>query len=166
MKGKPEVIEVLSEMLKEELGAIMQYFLHGEMQSNWGYKRLYAYIKKQAIGEMEHAEKLIERIVFLDGLPNLNDIPKLSIGKEVKQQFENDLALELAAVADYNRVIATCRKAGDNTSADLLEAILRDEEEHVDFLESQLNLIKDIGLQNYLVEQMGEDEEDEEEEKE
>lgn len=156
MKGKPEVLEVLSEMLKEELGAIMQYFLHGEMENNWGYKRLYAYIKKQAIDEMGHAEKLIERIVFLEGLPNLNDIPKLTIGKEVKQQFENDLALEKSAVASYNQAIAACRKAGDNASADLLEGILHDEEEHVDFLETQLSLIKDIGLQNYLVEQMGE----------
>src|SRR2546422_4501860 len=94
MKGKPEVVDALSEMLKEELAAIMQYFLHGEMQSNWGYKRLYGFTKKQAIGEMKHAEVLIERIVFLEGLPNLNDIPKLNIGKEVKQQFENDLRSE------------------------------------------------------------------------
>ncbi len=158
MKGKPEVIDALSEMLKEELGAVMQYFLHGEMQSNWGYKRLYAYIRKQAIGEMKHAEKLIERIIFLEGLPNLNDIPKLNIGEEVKQQFENDLALEKSAVVSYNQAIATCRKAGDNASADLLEGILHEEEDHVDFLESQLSLIKDLGLQNYLVEQMGGDE--------
>ncbi len=158
MKGKPEVIDALAEMLKEELRAVMQYFLHGEMQSNWGYKRLYTYIKKQAIGEMKHAEKLIERIVFLEGLPNLNDIPKLNIGKEVKQQFENDLALEKSAVVSYNQAIATCRKAGDNASADLLEGILHEEEDHVDFLESQLSLIKDIGLQNYLVEQMDGDE--------
>jgi bacterioferritin len=156
MKGKPEVINALAEMLKEELGAIMQYFLHGEMQSNWGYKRLYAFTKKQAIGEMKHAERLIERIVFLEGLPNLNDIPKLTIGKEIKQQFENDLALEKGAVDSYNGAIANCRKAGDNASADLLEEILHDEEDHVDFLETQLNLIKDIGLENYLVEQMGE----------
>ncbi len=164
MKGKPEVLEALAEMLKEELGAIMQYFLHGEMQNNWGYKRLYTFIKKQAIGEMKHAEKLIERIIFLEGLPDLNDTPKLNIGREVKQQFENDLALEKSAVVSYNQAIAACRKAGDNSSADLLEGILHDEEEHVDFLESQLSLIKDIGLQNYLVEQMGELEEEGEEE--
>ncbi len=164
MKGKPEVVDALSEMLKEELAAIMQYFLHGEMQSNWGYKRLYGFTKKQAIGEMKHAEVLIERIVFLEGLPNLNDIPKLNIGKEVKQQFENDLALEKSAVTAYNHAIATCRKAGDNASADLLEEILKDEEDHVDFLESQLSLIKDIGLQNYLVEQMGDSGPEEEEE--
>src|SRR2546428_3760375 len=127
MKGKPEVVDALSEMLKEELAAIMQYFLHGEMQSNWGYKRLYGLTKKQAIGEMKHAERLIERLVFLEGLPNLNDIPKLTIGKDVKHQFENDLALELGAVGGYNRVIASCRKAGDNASADLLEEILLDE---------------------------------------
>ena len=160
MKGKPEVVEVLAEMLKEELGAISQYFLHGEMQSNWGYKRLYAHTRKEAINEMHHAEKLIERILFLEGMPNLNDMPKLTIGKDVKQQFEQDLALERSAVASYNRAVATSRKAGDNASADLLEGILADEEEHVDFLETQLNLIQDIGLQNYLVEQMGELEEE------
>lgn len=164
MKGKPQVIEALAEMLKEELGAIMQYFLHSEMQDNWGYKRLAARIKKQAVGEMRHAEELIERIVFLEGLPNLNDIPKLTIGKDVKEQFENDLALENSAVVNYNQAIGTCRKSGDHASADLLEEILRDEEEHVDFLESQLGIIKDIGIQNYLVEQMGESEEGEEDE--
>ncbi len=160
MKGKPEVLDALAEMLKEELRAIMQYFLHAEMQSNWGYKRLYALTKKQAIGEMGHAEELIERIVFLEGLPNLNDIPRLDIGGDVKKQFENDLSLEKSAVAAYNHAIAACRKAGDNASADLLEGILHDEEGHVDFLESQLSLIKDIGIQNYLVEQMGEAEEE------
>ncbi len=159
MKGKPEVLDVLAENLREELGAILQYFLHGEMQNNWGYQRLYALIRKQAIGEMGHAEQLIERILFLEGMPNLNDMPKLTIGKDVKQQFENDLALEKGAVATYNRGIAACRKAGDNASAELLEEILQDEEEHVDFLETQLSLIKDIGLQNYLIEQMGESEE-------
>jgi bacterioferritin len=158
MKGKPEVIGVLAEMLKEELGAISQYFLHGEMQNNWGYQRLHAFIKKQAIGEMKHAEILIERILFLEGLPNMGDLPKLSIGKDVKQQIENDLALEKSAVEEYNQAVATARKAGDNTSADLLEAILKDEEEHVDFLETQLSLIRDIGLENYLMQQMGEEE--------
>jgi bacterioferritin len=166
MKGKPEVIEVLAENLKEELGAILQYFLHGEMQNNWGYKRLYGFIRKQAIGEMQHAEKLIERMLFLEGMPNLNEVTKLSVGKDVKQQFENDLSLEKSAVASYNRGIAVCRKAGDNTSADLLEAILQDQEEHVDFLESQLGIIKDVGLDNYLARQMGESEKGEGEEEE
>jgi bacterioferritin len=158
MKGKPAVLDVLSQALKEELGAISQYFLHSEMCENRGYKRLSELIKKQAIGEMKHAEILIERILFLEGLPNMADLPKLNVGKDVKQQIENDLALEVSAVADYNHAVAACQKAGDNATADLLKEILKDEEEHVDFLETQLGLIKDLGLENYLVEQMGEEE--------
>jgi bacterioferritin len=154
MKGKVEVVEALQKALSEELQAISQYFLHGEMLSNWGYKRLYAEIKKQAIGEMKHAETLIERILFLEGLPELNNFPKLKIGKTVEQQLQNDLNLEKGAVADYNEYIVVARKAGDNASADLFEALLKDEEEHVDFLEAQLALIKEIGLQNYLAQQM------------
>jgi bacterioferritin len=150
MKGKPEVIEVLAKMLKEELGAISEYFIHAEMCENWGYKKLSEHTKKESINEMKHAEKLIERILFLDGTPNLNDLPKLAVGKDVKQQFENDLALEKSAVAEYNAGIATCRKAGDHASADILQAILADEEEHVDFLEEQLSLIENVGIQNYL----------------
>lgn len=157
MKGKPEAIQALSEMLKEELGAISQYFLHAEMTENWGYKRLSELIKKQAIGEMKHAEKLIERIVFLDGMPNMADLPKLNIGKNVKQQIENDLALENSAVVAYNKVVAQCEEAGDYVSADLLKELLHDEEEHVDFLETQLGIIKDIGLENYLLGQTGEE---------
>jgi bacterioferritin len=154
MKGKPEVLEVLQNALSEELQAISQYFLHGEMQNNWGYKRLYAEIKKQAIGEMKHAEALIERIIFLEGVPNLNEFPRLKVGKNVEQQLQNDLALEKTAVAEYNEYIAVARKAGDNTSADMMEVLLKDEEEHVDFLEAQLALIKEIGLHNYLAQQM------------
>jgi bacterioferritin len=154
MKGKAEVLEVLQKALAEELQAINQYFLHAEMQNNWGYKRLYAEIKKQAIGEMKHAEVLIERIIFLEGVPNLNDFPKLKVGKTVEQQLGNDLALEKTAVAEYNDYIAVARKAGDNASADLLEALLKDEEEHVDFLEAQLSMIKELGLANYLAQQM------------
>jgi bacterioferritin len=154
MKGKAEVLDVLATMLKEELGAISQYFVHAEMCENWGYKRLSEHTKKEAINEMHHAEKLIERILFLEGMPNLNDMPKLNVGKDVKQQFQNDLALEKDAVADYNGAIATCRKAGDNASADLLEEILANEEGHVDFLEEQLGLIDQIGIQNYLAQQI------------
>src|SRR5215469_12471900 len=155
MKGKPAVLEALSQMLKEELGAISQYFLHAEMCENWGYKRLSELIKKQSIGEMKHAEILIERILFLEGVPNMGDLPKLNIGKDVKQQIQNDLDLELSAVAEYNEAVAACQKAGDNATADLLKEVLKDEEDHVDFLETQLGLIKDLGLENYLVEQMG-----------
>lgn len=156
MKGKPEVVGVLAEMLKEELGAISQYFLHAEMCENWGYARLSGAVKQQSIGEMKHAEKLIERILFLEGMPTMGDLPKLNIGKDVKQQIENDLALEKGAVQEYNRAVATCQKAGDHATAELLRVILEDEEEHVDFLETQLSLINDLGLQNYLMQQMGE----------
>ncbi|MBZ5563243.1 MAG: bacterioferritin [Acidobacteriia bacterium] len=154
MKGKPEVLEVLAKMLKEELGAISQYFVHAEMCENWGYKKLGEHTKKEAINEMKHAEKLVERILFLEGMPNLNDMPKLNVGKDIKQQFQNDLNLEKGAVAEYNAAIATCRKAGDNASSDLLETILADEEGHVDFLEEQLGLIEQIGIQNYLAQQV------------
>jgi bacterioferritin len=156
MKGKAEVLEVLSQMLKEELGALNQYMLHAEMGENWGFKRLSGRIKKQSIDEMKHAEKLIERILYLEGMPNLNDMPKLNIGKDVKQQLENDLALELSAVAAYNEAAAAARKAGDNGSADLFQEILGEEEGHADFLETQLGLIKQLGLENYLAQQINE----------
>ena len=156
MKGKPEVQKALAEMLKEELGAISQYFVHSEMCENWGYERLSDLIKKQAVGEMKHAEVLIERILFLEGMPNMADLPKLNIGKDVKQQLQNDLDLELSAVAAYNEAIATCRKAGDGGTEELLKVILKDEEEHVDFLETQLGVIKDVGIENYLLDQTGE----------
>lgn len=160
MKGKPEVIAVLAEMLKEELGAISQYFVHAEMCENWGYDKLSASIKKQSIGEMKHAEKLVERILFLDGTPNMADLPKLTIGSNVKQQLENDLKLELGAVESYNHAVAQCQKLGDHASADLMKELLHDEEGHVDFLEGQLGVIKDVGLENYLLGQMGEKDED------
>jgi bacterioferritin len=154
MKGKPEVIEVLAKMLKEELGAISQYFIHAEMCENWGFDKLSDHTKKESINEMKHAEKLIERILFLEGTPNLNDMPKLAVGKDVKSQFQNDLALEKNAVTEYNAAIAACRKAGDHSSADLLQAILADEEGHVDYLEEQLSLIDSVGIQNYLAQQV------------
>ncbi len=159
MKGKPEVLAALSEMLKEELAAINQYILHAEMCENWGYKRLGSFTKKQSIGEMKHAEALIERILFLEGMPNMGDMGALKIGKDVRQQLENDLALEKSAVVAYNKAIETCRKASDNATADFLKEILKDEEEHVDILEQQLELIKQLGLQNYLSQQLGEAEE-------
>lgn len=154
MKGKPEVIKVLAEMLKEELGAISQYFLHAEMCENWGYTKLSNYIKKQSIGEMKHAEALVERILFLEGMPRLDQLPPLKIGKDVPSQIKNDLDLERGAVKDYNDAVQVCRDAGDNATADFLKDILRDEEEHVDFLETQLDLIAKIGLQNYLTQQI------------
>jgi bacterioferritin len=157
MKGNAEVLKVLNEMLKEELTAINQYIVHAEMQENWGYHRLSHETKKQAIGEMKHAEKLIERILFLEGIPQMAETMKLKIGKSVQQQLQNDLSLEEMAVASYNRAIETARKHSDNASAELFREILEDEEDHVDFLETQLGLIEQLGLENYLVEQMEEE---------
>jgi len=154
MKGKPEVLKALQHMLEEELGALNQYFLHSEMCENWGYGLLSKRVKKLSITEMKHAEELIERVLFLEGAPNLSELPKLNIGKDVKQQLENDLALEHGAVTDYNEAIATCRKAGDNGTADFLKGILADEEGHVDFFEEQLGLIEQLGTQNYLAQQL------------
>jgi bacterioferritin len=154
MKGKPEVIEILCEMLKEELAAINQYMLHAEMMENWGYKRLGGLTKKQSMGEMKHAEAIIERILFLEGLPNMTEVGKMKIGKDVPQQIKNDLELEKNAVIAYNKAVEACRKAGDNATADFMKDILKDEEEHVDFLETQLSLIDQLTLPIYLTEQM------------
>ena len=157
MKGKPEVLQALQEMLEEELGAINQYFLHSEMCENWGYKLLSKRVKELSITEMKHAEELIERTLFLEGTPNLSQLPKLNIGTDVKQALTNDLVLEHGAVTGYNEAIATCRKAGDNGTADLLKKILAQEEGHVDFFEEQLTLIGQIGIQNYLAQQLEEE---------
>ena len=158
MKGKPEVLKALQEMLEEELGALNQYFLHSEMCENWGYELLSKRVKKLSISEMKHAEELIERLLFLEGAPNLTALPKLKIGSDVKQQLANDLELELGAVISYNEAIATCRRVGDNGTADFLKKILADEEGHVDFFEEQLGLIDQIGTQNYLAQQIEEEE--------
>ncbi len=154
MKGRPEVIEALSEMLKEELGAISQYFLHAEMCENWGYKRLSEVIKKQSIGEMKHAEAIIERILFFEGAPKMDEIGKIKVGKDVPGQIKNDLELEKSAVVAYNKAVEVCRRVGDNATADFLKEILKDEEEHVDYLETQLSLIEQLTLPIYLAEQM------------
>jgi bacterioferritin len=156
MKGKPEVIEVLAGALTEELGAVVQYILHAEMCDNWGYKSLGDFTKKRAIEEMGHAEKLIERILFLEGAPDVQTLPKVEAGKDVGDQFTIDLKGELTAIVSYNKGIATCIKAGDQASADLLLANLHDEERHADYLETQLGLIKELGLANYLAQQLAE----------
>ena len=156
MKGKPEVLKALQEMLEEELGALNQYFLHSEMCENWGYELLSKRVKKLSLTEMKHAEELIERMLFLEGSPNLSQLPKLKIGNDVKQQLVNDLELEHGAVRDYNGAIDVCRKAADNGTADFLKGILADEEGHVDFFEEQLGLIQQLGLQNYLAQQLEE----------
>ena len=153
MRGKDKVIAHLNEALRAELTAINQYFLHAEMCDNWGYHRLANVIKKQSIDEMKHAEELIERILFLEGVPNLGIGLSIKAGSTVKAQLESDLALELEGVAQYNAAISTCVAEGDNTSRHLFEKLLKDEEGHIDFLEAQLHVIKEAGLENYLAEQ-------------
>ncbi len=154
MKGKREVLDELSERLKEELAAINQYILHAEMCENWGYRRLAGQTKKEAIGEMKHAEHIIERMLFLEGIPRVDQLGRIKVGRNVREQLENDLALEKGAVADYNRSIEVCRKAGDNATADFLKEILKDEEVHVDTLETELSMIEQMGFENYLAQQM------------
>ena len=152
MKGKPEVLNVLAETLTEELGAVIQYILHAEMCDNWGYKSLGGLTKKRAIEEMIHAEELIERILFLEGSPDVQSLPKIEAGKDVPDQLTIDLKGERVAIASYNQGIAICSQAGDRGTADLLLANLHQEERHADFLETQLSLIKQLGLANYLAE--------------
>ncbi len=159
MKGNPKVIAELNSALREELTAINQYFLHAEMCENWGYHKLSDFIKKQSIGEMKHAETLIERILFLDGSPSMQPL-ELKVGATVKQMLESDLALELGAVKQYNNAVALATKEGDNGSRDLLVQLLKDEESHVDFLEAQMHLIDELGYERYLTQQMGEHEEE------
>jgi bacterioferritin len=158
MKGNPKVIAELNAALKEELTAISQYFLHAEMCDNWKYDKLGAFIKKQSIDEMKHAELLIERILFLDGTPNLTELMQLNIGHNVKEQLENDFKLELNAVAMYNAAVQVARDQGDNASRELFERLLKDEEMHVDWLEAQLHQIKEIGYERYLSQKIGEEE--------
>ena len=154
MKGNPKVIIELNAALKEELTAINQYFLHAEMCENWKYEKLGAFIKKQSIDEMKHAEILIERILFLDATPSLTELMHLNVGQNVKEQLESDLQLELNAVAMYNASIRIARDEGDNASRELFERLLKDEESHVDWLEAQLHQIKEIGYERYLSQQI------------
>ena len=149
MKGNEKVIALLNEALREELSAINQYFLHAEMCHNWGYHKLGAYIRKQSIDEMKHAEKLMERLLFLDAVPKMAYLP-LKIGQTVKAQLEEDLKLETNAVAMYNKAVSVSREQHDDASAELFGILLRDEETHVDWLEAQLHQIKEIGYERYL----------------
>ena len=154
MHGDKKVIAALNAALKEELTAINQYFIHAEMCENWGYKKLSSFIKKQSIDEMKHAEALIERILFLDGVPRMADPMSLNIGQSVKTQLENDLKLELGAVAMYNASAKLAGEAGDHASRDLFVKLLKDEEEHADWLETQVGQIKELGAENYLTQQL------------
>lgn len=157
MKGNPKVIEKLNHALREELTAINQYFIHAEMCENWGYDRLAKYIKKQSIDEMKHAEALIERVLFLDGSPSMEPLA-LSIGKNVKEMFASDLKLETGAVVMYNESAKLAADEGDNSSRDLFIKLLKDEEEHADWLETQLHQIAELGYERYLTMQTTEKE--------
>jgi len=156
MQGNPKVIAELNRALKEELTAINQYFLHAEMCENWKYDKLGSYIKKQSIDEMKHAEALIERILFLDATPTMNEAMTLNVGQNVKDQLASDLRLEIDAVAMYNNAIKVATAEADNASRELFEKLLKDEEEHVDWLEAQLHQIKEIGYERYLSQQIRE----------
>lgn len=154
MKGDPIVIAHLNKVIKNELTAINQYFMHSRLLRHWGLERLGKYEYKESIDEMKHADALMERVLFLDGLPNLQDIGKLMIGESVKEVLECDLALEMKAHPDLKAAIADCERLGDYGSRDLFQRILESEEEHIDFLETQLELIDKVGLQNYCQSQM------------
>ena len=157
MHGDKKVIEQLNEALRDELTAINQYFLHAEMSENWGYKKYSKYIKKQSIDEMKHAEALIERILFLDGTPSMTETLDINVGANVRAQIESDLKLELNAVEMYNKAIEVARVEGDNASRELFERLLKDEEDHVDWLEAQVHQMKEIGYERYLSQQMREE---------
>jgi len=154
MKGDTKIIDLLNEILTGELTAINQYFLHAKMCQNWRYERLYESIRKESIDEMKHADMLIERILYLEGLPNLQRLGKLNIGTTVVEMLKNDLAIEAVAIPLLNRSIEACRLAGDNGSEQLLKNILVSEEEHVDWLEAQLEQVKQLGEAHYLAQQI------------
>ncbi len=154
MKGNAKIIEHLNLRLAEELTAINQYMVHSEMCDNWNYEKLHKMIEKRAIDEMKHAEKLIARILFLEGRPIVSDLNKIHIGAEVPKMHDNDRKAEEGAIKGYNESIRLAVEVGDNGTRELLESILKDEEAHIDLIEAQLDQIKQMGVQNYLVEQI------------
>jgi bacterioferritin len=153
MRGNEQVITHLNEALREELTAINQYIIHAEMCHNWGYHALGGYIKKQSIDEMKHAEVLIERLLFLDAVPKMEYLD-LNVGQNVKAQIQADLQLEVNAVGMYNKAVQVARENGDDASADLFRRLLKDEEDHVDWLEAQLHQISEMGYERYLSTQL------------
>ena len=154
MQGNPEVIELLNDVLTAELTAINQYFIHAKMMSNWGYERLASHTRAESIDEMRHAEQIIERILFLEGSPNMQRLSPVRVGENVPEQFRVDVELEYAAIKRLNDGIAACVAAGDNATRELLEGILVSEEEHADWLETQLGLLDALGDTAYLAEQL------------
>ncbi len=155
MRGNDQVIANLNAQLADELTAINQYMVHSEMCANWGYENLHKITEKRAIQEMKHAEMLIARIIFLEGTPTVSTLNKIKIGGDVKSQLENDCASETSAVKSYNDGVKLARELDDNGTRELLVSILKDEEDHLDWLETQLDQIAQMGIQNYLVEQVG-----------
>ena len=154
MKGNDQVLDILNEVLTGELTAVNQYFIHAKMCHNWGYERLHKKVRAESIDEMRHAEALIERILYLDGVPNLQRLWKLAVGQTVKEQLEADLNVEKLAIERLNRGVELARSVSDNGSRELLERILVSEEEHADWLEAQLMLIQQVGEPNYLAQQI------------
>ena len=150
MKGNPKVLQFLNTVLRNELTAINQYFLHARQLDHWGVSKLGKYERDESITEMKHADRVIERILFLEGLPNLQDLDKLLIGENVKEVLECDLKLELKALGDLRAAIAHCESVKDYVSRELLEEIMHEEEKSIDFIETQLDLIKQIGIENYV----------------
>jgi len=154
VRGDTEIIEVLNEILTSELTAINQYFIHYKMCSNWGYERLAKKKREESIEEMKHADEVIERILYFDGVPNMQRLSHVSVGEDAIEQHKLDLALEIDAVERPNRAIALAGARGDNGTRDMLEHLLRNEEESIDWLEAQLHIVKEIGRENYLSEQL------------
>lgn len=154
MKGDPRIIDLLNEVLTNELTAVNQYFLHARIVENWGYERLYAKFREESIDEMKDADRLIERILYLEGLPNVQRYEKINVGESVPEMFRLDLEVEKHAIGVLNRGIALAREAGDNGSAELLEDILEGEEDHANWLEAQLTALDQVGAQGYLAEQL------------
>ena len=157
MQGDPAIIEILNEVLTAELTAVNQYWVHYRMLDNWGLERLAQHARHESIDEMKDADRIIERILFLDGVPNMQRLNPVRVGETVPEQLTADLAVEQAAVERYNRGIALCVEKGDNGTRALFETHLRDEEQHLDWIEAQLNLIETIGLERYLAQQIHED---------
>lgn len=154
MQGDVEIIELLNEVLTAELTAVNQYFIHAKMQQNWGYSRIASHTRDESIDEMKHAERVVERILYLDGVPNMQRLGSIRVGEDVPEQIRLDLDVEYAAVERLNRCVAAAVAKGDNGSRELFEAILVDEEEHVDWLETQLAAIEAVGEANYLAQQL------------
>ena len=150
MKGHPEILDTLNALLADELTAINQYILHGEMCEDWGYEKLHEEIEKRAIQEMKHAEQLIGRILLLEGMPIVSELNKINIGETVLKQFHNDHEAELDAVKAYNQAVAQTSELGDNGTKILIESILTDEEDHIDWIEEQLDQIEQMGYERYL----------------